>query len=582
MKRILFSILASCMCAAAIAIPAKPGFVAYTQPDGTIINIRIVGDEHGHMVYSEKGELLVESDGRMEYAKFDSNGFLIASGIMVGAKSNAFSNIDALQPKQMVDGWIEKLVANKERRLDKYNEVVKSRSLSTRAEEDDNSSDEEERLVPMNFGRCETTFPVIGEQKGLVILVEYDDVSFEYGNFDYFNRMLNEEGFSDHGSFGSARDWFIENSGGRFMPDFDVYGPVVLPNPRQYYGGNDASGNDLHPEEMAIHACQILDDEVDFSQYDRDGDGIIDNVFIFYAGKGEHDSGVKNAVWPHSWDIAAATTEEFIFDDVKLNHYACTCEYPSGYKRPDGIGTFVHEFSHVMGLPDLYVTTYTSGFTPDAWSVMDKGPYNNQGLTPPNYSSFEKCALGWLDYQPFKEGLMELLDLSTTNTAYALPTEKSYEFYFFENRQQLGNDAFIPGHGMLVWHVDYNKGAWTMNTVNNVSNHQRVDIVEADNVKSETTRNGDSFPGSAGITSFTFETKPQLASWAKRRLAYDIEDIAETEDGLITFNAVPYGENAVDRIDAEMVNGDFYDLMGRRVDNPGKGIYIHNGKKVIF
>lgn len=584
MKRILFSILATGMCAAAMAIPAKPGFVAYTQPDGTVINIRIVGDEHGHVVYSEKGELIVESDGRMEYAKFDSNGFPIASGIMVGTKSNVFSNIDALQPKQMVDGWIEKLVANKERRLNKYNEVVKSRSLSTRVEEDENSSDEEERLVPMNFGRCETTFPVIGEQKGLVILVEYEDISFEYGDYDYFSRMLNEEGFSDHGSLGSARDWFIENSGGRFMPDFDVYGPVVLPNPRQYYGGNDSSGNDLHPEEMAIHACQILDDEVDFSQYDRDGDGIIDNVFIFYAGKGEHDSGVKNAVWPHSWDIAAATLDEFIFDDVKLNHYACTCEYPSGYKRPDGIGTFVHEFSHVMGLPDLYVTTYTSGFTPDAWSVMDKGPYNNKGLTPPNYSSFEKCALGWLDYEPFKEGLMELPDLSSTNIAYALPTEKSYEFYFFENRQQLGNDAFIPGHGMLVWHVDYNKGAWAMNTVNNVSTHQRVDIVEADNVKSAATRNGDSFPGASGITSFTFETKPQLASWAKRRLAYDIEEITETEDGLITFNAVPYEseENAVDRIDAEMENGDYFDLMGRRVNNPRKGIYIHNGKKVIL
>ncbi|MDE6696893.1 MAG: M6 family metalloprotease domain-containing protein [Muribaculaceae bacterium] len=582
MKRILFSILASGMCAAAMAIPAKPGFVAYTQPDGTVINIRIVGDENGHVVYSEKGELLVESDGRMEYAQFDSNGYPVASGIMVDSKAKALSNIESIQPKHLVEGWIEKLVANKEQRLSKYQEVTNARTLSTRAEEDEIDTDDEQRLVPMNFGRCEATFPVLGEQKGLVILVEYEDIAFEYGDHDYFFRMLNEEGFSDFGSLGSARDWFIENSGGRFMPDFDVYGPVVLPNPRQYYGGNDASGNDLHPEEMAIHACQILDDEVDFSQYDRDGDGIIDNVFIFYAGKGEHDSGVKNAVWPHSWDIAAASTEEYIFDGVKLNHYACSCEYPSGYKRPDGIGTFVHEFSHVMGLPDLYVTTYTSGFTPDAWSVMDKGPYNNNGLTPPNYSSYEKCALGWLDFEPFKEGIMELPDLSTTGIAYALPTEKSYEFYFFENRQQLGNDAFIPGHGMLVWHLDYNKGAWAMNTVNNISTHQRVDLIEADNVKSAATRSGDSFPGTAGVTSFTFETKPQLASWAKKRLAYDIEDIAETADGLITFNALPYKqENAVDRIDAEFVEGDYYDLMGRKVNNPGKGIYIHNGKKVI-
>ncbi|MDE6638821.1 MAG: hypothetical protein K2K32_11380, partial [Muribaculaceae bacterium] len=298
MKRILFSILASGLCAAAMAIPAKPGFVAYTQPDGTVINIRIVGDEHGHVVYSENGELIVESNGRMEYAKFDSEGFPVASGFMVGSKEQALSNFETLQPKQKVDGWIEKIAANKEQRLNKYQEVVNLRRLSTRSDEDEIGTDDEQRLVPMNFGRCETNFPVLGEQKGLVILVEYEDIHFEYGDFEYFNRMLNEEGFSDFGSLGSARDWFIENSGGRFMPEFDVYGPVVLPNPRQYYGGNDASGNDLHPEEMAIHACQILDEEVDFSQYDRDGDGTIDNIFIFYAGKGEHDSGVKNAVWP--------------------------------------------------------------------------------------------------------------------------------------------------------------------------------------------------------------------------------------------------------------------------------------------
>lgn len=573
------------MCAAAMAIPAKPGFVAYTQPDGTVINIQIVGDEHGHLIYSEKGELLVESDGIMEYAKFDSNGIPVSSGIMVGSKARSLYDIESLQPKYLVDGWIEKLVANKEQRLNHYQDIINKKNLSTRAETDSVGDEGDQRLVPMNFGRCEATYPVLGEQKGLVILVEYEDLKFKYGDFDYFNRMLNEEGFSDFGSFGSARDWFIENSGGRFKPDFDVYGPVVLPNSRQYYGGNDASGNDLRPEEMAIHACQILDDEVDFSQYDRDGDGIIDNVFIFYAGKGEHDSGIKNAVWPHSWDITSVTDEEFIFDGVKLNHYACTCEYPSGYQRPDGIGTFVHEFSHVMGLPDLYVTTYTNGFTPDAWSVMDKGPYNNDRLTPPNYSSFEKCALGWIDFEPFKEGLMEIPDLSTTNIAYALPTEKSYEFYFFENRQQIGNDEFIPGHGMLVWHIDYNKGAWTMNAVNNVSNHQRVDIVEADNIKSAATRSGDSFPGTAGVTSFTYDIKPKLSSWANRRLEYDIEDITETEDGLITFNAVrneEYEQNAVNRVDAEIVNGDYYDLMGRKVNNPGKGIYIHNGKKIIL
>lgn len=583
MKRLLLSILASGMFAGAMAIPAKPGLIAYTQPDGTVINVRIVGDEHGHMVYSETGLLLAESeDGRLEYAKFDSDGFPIPSGIAVGNVNDETSIAGNLQPSYLLDGWIEKMKANSKNRIERL-KAVTSRFNTTRAE-DFETEEGEDRLVPMYFGRCESTFPVMGEQKGLVILVEYDDITFDYGDFDYFNRMLNEEGFSDFGSLGSARDWFIENSGGRFIPEFDVYGPVKLPNPRQYYGGNDAYGNDMHPEEMAIHACQILDEEVDFSQYDMDGDGIIDNVFIFYAGKGEHDSKIKNAVWPHSWDVSAVYPDEmFIFDGVRLNHYACTCEYPSGYKRPDGIGTFVHEFSHVIGLPDLYVTTYTSGFTPGEWSVMDKGPYNNDRLTPPNYSSYEKCALGWLDFKPFSEGRMELQDLSSTNEAYAMPTDKENEFYFFENRQQHGNDEFLPGHGMLVWHVDYKKSVWALNTVNNTANHQYVDLVEADNVKSESTRNADSFPGKKGVTSFGFDTKPQLASWSKKRLDFDILDITESEDGIISFNAVKYDPNAVETIESQNASDAiYYDLMGRRIANPGKGIYILNGKKVLI
>ena len=581
MKRLLLSILASGLCAGAMAIPAKPGLIAYTQPDGTVVNIQIVGDEHAHAVYSEEGLLLVETEGRLEYARFNSEGEPVASGVIASAGGDGHARKLNLQSQSNIDRWAEKLAAARIGRLEKQQAVRAMRAPAAAAEGEGGDSD---RLVPLNFGRCESTFPVLGEQKGLVILVEYDDVAFTYGDYDYFHRMLNEEGFSDYGSLGSARDWFVENSDGKFLPDFDVYGPVKLPNNRQYYGGNDSFGNDIRPHEMAIHACQILDDEVDFSQYDRDGDGVIDNVFIFYAGKGEHDSGVKNAVWPHSWELALGLPgEKYIFDGVQLNHYACTCEYPSGYKRPDGIGTFIHEFSHVMGLPDLYVTNYTTGFTPGEWSVMDQGPYNNDRLTPPNYSSYEKGALGWIDFKPFEEGRMEIHDLSSTNEAFALPTDSDNEFFFFENRQQHGNDAFLPGHGMLVWHVDYKKSYWTMNIVNNTSTHQCVDLIEADNVKSTATRASDAFPGTKNVTAFGFDTKPQLISWSKTRLAFDLEDITESEDGVISFNAVDSGMNAVEGVAAEDGgDGVYFDLMGRRVANPGKGIYIRNGKKVLI
>lgn len=604
MKRYILSILASGIFAGAFAIPAKQGMINFQQPDGSIIKVMLAGDEHGHMLYSAEGHLLIEKDGILEYAEFDSDGVPFASGHLVKTSLPDISLISRLQSQKQIDAWAEKLSLHKASRLSllgkgsangrKYVSTLDDDSEEEGGSEEDgeneNPNEEEnqpsdDRLVPLNFGRFDTNFPVIGEQKGLVILVEYQDVEFKYGDHDYFSRLLNEEGFSDNESLGSARDWFIENSNGLFIPEFDVYGPVMLPENRLYYGGNDKYGNDRNPEQMAIHALELLDEEVDFSQYDRDGDGVIDNVFIFYAGKGEHDSGISNAVWPHSWEIPYDGEDAHIFDGVYLNHYACTCEYPSGYKRPDGIGTFVHEFSHVMGLPDLYATSYTTSFTPGRWSVLDTGPYNNNGLTPPNYSAFEKCALGWLDFIPLAEGDVELPYLADSNVAYVLPADKN-EFFFFENRQQIGNDQFIPGHGMLVWHVDYKKSVWDMNTINNKPTHQYVDLVEADNTKTESSRKGDAFPGTKGITSFGFTTKPQLANWAKEQLAYDIENIEESEDGLITFKVVQ-SKSEIDPGAVETITTDgvemtgCYDLMGRKVDNPGKGIYIINGKKVV-
>ncbi len=551
MKRLSTVIIASIIYAISMAIPAKPGFVDYVQPDGSVIKIRIVGDEHGHVIYSEDGRLLTDIDGYLKYG-------------------------------DEAERMIESVLANRNARLANRVSRFDKRMMNTRTGISEMESGD--RMVPQNYGRCDVTYPAIGEQKGLVILVAFSDIGFKYGDHDYFNRMLNEEGFSKYGSLGSARDWFIYNSGGLFSPEFDVYGPVTLPNTRAYYGVNDAYGNDKRPHEMVIDACNRLDEEIDFSEYDRDGDGIIDNVFIFYADIGEHDSGLKEAIWPHSWDISTASPgKAYIYDGVKLDHYACTCEYPKGYNRPDGIGTFVHEFSHVLGLPDLYVTDYGDGFTPGKWSVLDQGPYNNHGLTPPNYSSFEKSALGWLDFSALKEGWNELPELSDSNVAYALATEDKDEFYFFENRQQWGNDKFLPSHGMLVWHVDYDRGVWNLNEVNNRENHQRVDLIEADDMRTDGTVAGDPFPGSGNVTSFGFATQPQLASWAGKKLAFDIDNITETNDGFVRFNAVAAEGNGIESAGADEAREEvYYDLTGRRVLNPGKGIYILNGQKILI
>lgn len=598
MKRIIFSIISIIFCGfASLAIPAKPGFIHHVQPDGSSVKVRMVGDEHGHALYSETGFLLVDNNGFLEYATFDDSGMPESSGVIVNKDNEKSGAASAFQSKIQIERWTKLLEGHRSSRLAKLKrENLSPAAGATRSDPGGNESSGESGLteetqkdpghiVPLNFGKLDVSFPLLGEQKGLVILVEYQDEKFRYADFDYFDRMLNEEGFSDYGSLGSARDWFIYNSNGKFLPEFDVFGPVELPYERSYYGKNDAYGTDKNPHMMAVHACEILDDKIDFSQYDRDGDGVIDNVFLFYAGLGEHDSKETDAVWPHSWDVAVATHDrEYVFDGVKLSHYACACEYPNGYKRPDGLGTFVHEFSHVMGLPDLYVTISSTGFTPGEWDTLDTGSYNNDGLTPPNYSSFEKTALGWIEPKPFHQGEIILPDFSESDIVYVLPTEKSNEFFFFENRQQYGNDRFIPGHGMLVWHVDYKKDIWEANEVNNISSHQNVDLVEADNIRSEATRHGDSFPGTNNVTEFGFETTPTLASWNKKRLDYEINSITETEEGIVKFNAVACdnnGEGSVAVIETEQKSGNYYDLMGRCVKNPGKGIFILNGKKVI-
>ncbi|MDE5785077.1 MAG: hypothetical protein K2H98_00940, partial [Duncaniella sp.] len=238
-------------------------------------------------------------------------------------------------------------------------------------------------------------------------------------------------------------------------------------------------------------------------------------------------------VWPHSWEITSATSTPYYFDGVRLDRYGCTNEWEES--RPDGVGTFIHEFSHVMGLPDLYATSYTSSFTPGSWSALDYGPYNNDGMTPPLYGAFERYALGWnapvvLD-RPMNATLPPILD----NVTGIIKTTKANEFFLLENRQQTSWDKYIPGHGMLVWHVDYNDEKWEDNSVNNTSYHQYVDIVEADNTQSENSRAGDAFPGTKNVTSLTSSTSPSLKMWGGTAVDCPLTEIAESADGIITF-----------------------------------------------
>lgn len=511
--RFLLSSLTLSLAVAVNAVPARRGLRTITQPDGSQLTIQLVGDEHSHYTLTADRMLLTSSeDGTYCYARFNEAGQMVNTGIKAvdpDLRTNAVAAV-----MQSIDAVP----------LDRLNARVTTSSRR--------------RAIPQNgMGTFTTNFPNKGDIKVLVILVEYQDVKFTLSDpHTYFYNMLNQEGFKENGGTGSARDYFLENSGGLFKPQIDVFGPYTLPNNMSYYGGNDDNGDDKAPEDMVIHGCRGLDNQINFADYDMDNDGYVDNVYVIYAGQGEASYGSENTVWPHSWELTAAG-KSLTLDGKKFDKYACSNEWEQ--TRPDGIGTFVHEFSHVMGLPDLYVTTYGSDHqTPGEWSVLDYGPYNNDGRTPPAYSIYERNAMKWCEPKVINQAMSGQLEhILTSNEGYIIVTEKSNEFFLLENRQKKGWDAYIPGHGMLIWHIDYNQSIFDKNSVNNTQSHQYVQIEPSNNSYTKSGVAGWAWPNSSTRNSFTPTTSPAMKSWAGKAVNYPITNIKET-GGVITFDVL--------------------------------------------
>lgn len=498
------------------AVTAKPGIITAMQPDGSTVSIRLEGNEYSNRAYTTDGYLLtVDEEGYYVFATVDSKGAPCASTFRAdtpdtrNAATRSF--LASVNQAEVIDAFIS---------ASQHNPMPRRSAAKA------------------GPGRFDATYPVFGEQRALVILVEFADNEFSSTDDSqaYFDRMLNETGFSENYATGSARDYFIANSMGAFLPQFDVYGPVKLENNMEYYGAHAAGANDRRPEKLITDACTLLDNEIDFSIYDCDSNGVIDNVYVFYAGFGEASGGGNNTIWPHSAFLTDISKKKYYFDELLLDRYACSNELEINGETV-GIGTFVHEFSHVLGLPDVYATAYNGAFTPGSWSCIDNGNYNNNGHTPPYYSSFERYALGWMEPTILEEAGHYTLDrLYQTNEAFIVPTAREEEYFLFENRQQEGLDQFIPGHGMVVWHIDFNEEAWLKNTVNNDPAHQYIDLVEADNILTDKSRSGDSFPGTEGITEFTPETLPAFVSWDNVTPEFGLYDITESEDGMISFD----------------------------------------------
>ena len=344
--------------------------------------------------------------------------------------------------------------------------------------------------------------PVLAE-KGLVILVNFKDKSMKTANNKAkFENLLNAAICTANAGYPSAAQYFSDQSYGAFNPKFDVYGPVKLSNNYSYYGGND----DMYATDAVIEACIALNGDIDFSQYDNDGDGKVDVVFVIYAGMGEADGGDENTIWPHNSSIQELVTKyqdytkykqsQTKLDGVYLDNYVVASEL-DGAGDLEGIGTVCHEFGHALGLPDFYETDYGDNYryarTPNNFDVMDGGAYNGDGHCPPNYSPWERYFFGWQTPENLgNDG--QLLELKANGTEGYKPYQitasgkqigatTSGECYYIENRQQTGWDAGLTGHGLLIWKVNYNQTAWVNNAPNNdgTSGSPLYTIVPANN-----------------------------------------------------------------------------------------------------
>ena len=502
-----------------MAVPAYSGLLTRTQPDGTTINYYLHGDEYFNFYSSEDGYLVVlNENGVFEYAEFNEQNQIIPVGIKV-------SDISKRNNKEKK--YLKDAITLEDLRVELNNVAKASRVKAHQRVKADNA--------PIR------RYPLEGSPKSLVILVNFKDVQFTATKENFVN-LLNEKGYSANGATGSARDFFEVSSNGVFHPNFVVVGPYTLPENVDYYGTDypvGSSRNERYAPQMIIDACKLADADINFKEYDTDDDGYIDNVFVYYAGYSQAEGAPETTVWPHRGFIQGKNN----FDGALLKDYACTSELKGNEgARMCGIGTFCHEFGHVLGLPDFYDTEYKGYPTLGSWVIMDQGNYNNGGNTPPSYSAYERFYLGWLTPILLEPGgKFELEPLVTSNTAYIVAkgipnfngkNPSPNEFFMLENRQKIGWDAKgVPGHGLLITHVDWEDFDWRTNVVNNDQNDMGVQIVCASHTTKSPAFN--TFPGEDVVRTCQLTMKD----------GYKFEEVISSifeKDGKISFI---YGES---------------------------------------
>ena len=617
-KKLLFGLLFAAMTAGAVKM--KPGINIIKQADGTTITVRAYGDEDLSYFLASDGTLLYQEGTNFYIAGVKADGTRYSTGVLAHEPSmrtiKEISAIKAQNAKAFYNSMETQAKANKVRR---------------------------EPMTPDN-----SLLPSLGKHKIPVILVEFSDVEFSVENpkatFDkYLNgkELFNKETDPEMGqNYAGVAKYFKDMSFGKFEPEFEVYGPVNLGKPLATYGAGYSSQENMGL--LLTDACTAVDDEVDFTQYDSNDDGNIDLIYIIYAGFSQSIAGNStDCIHPKSGYLSLAKS----FDGMDVKRYGVNNELngtPADQANGpiiNGIGLFCHEFSHCMGLPDLYpksgsIAEACINQNMDYWSLMDAGEYTANGYRPTAYTAWERERLGWMEIGTLTgPSNVELKSLDEGGAAFRIYNDKDetgHEYYIVENVQNNGWNKNLFGNGLMVTHVDYLSSQFSLGgcKVNNTEGHPRMHVMAADGMfvpeyflgstiedsyitflkehnadlvakyggqvfniedyKAEAA--GDLFPGTSNATSLTDDSQPMKAwTYNGETMGKPITDITnDTEKGIVSFKFMGGGE-PVDGINEVTVNkttdSRVYSIsgtyMGNDINSLPKGIYIRNGKKVI-
>ena len=493
-----------CLVLSVWAVPAKRGvWCSLSLVDGTEVKAQLVGDEFLHYYVSEDGTKYVQDESTGLYRK-------------------------------MTD------------------EVTAQRRAAVRRAQ---AQGRQKRMLR----KAQASNVFQGTKKGLIILVQFTDSKFKSGHdLALYERIANDENYSGNNFRGSIKDYFKAQSHGLFELDFDVAGICQLQHTYAYYGKN-SNDNDVRAGQMVAEACLWAHEHgTDFSKYDWDGDGEVDQVFVLYAGHGEasYDKD-PDTIWPHMHYLSASDYGKSLsLDGVTVDTYACSCEL-NGDGNLDGIGTFCHEFSHCMGFPDLYDTSYAGWFGMGDFDLMCSGSYNGDSKCPAGYSAYEKAECGWLTLKDMtnieqETSIVGVQPMSADGDAYIIKNKgHKDEYYILENRQKTGWDSYLPASGLMITHVDYDADIWDWNMPNTsgkyedangntkTNDHQRLTIFRAGKSTDEYGDASDLYPygsnNSLTKTSCPASTLYNTNSDGSKYMHVAITDIAIAADGTASF-----------------------------------------------